>query len=633
MAYDFGANTLGIKNPFKTEGLVKSIAGAAICILGIISLLSVSASLKVDMVSAWVDAVLGLMLLTWGLRHMGVGLFQLFKYFVGRSVPTSLAFNRNKSEKENAKAEQSATAYNANDLESMLMGRKNTTFVEPIGWLARLVHSVFPKLIFMPYQIRNLVQELAGLVTSSLMAIVVFTVAYFVSNSGLVGQAGAIITPVLSLLLLVYMTFVWRSTAKSLTDARNTTLHKHNASSIAFLVVVAFVVPVGLGYLYTLIPDRVIEKTSIAFKDITLFDAWFNLGLLFAVSLVIIAVSWVMVRERFNMGSPTTDVSEYRDNMQESIHPNEIFINIENTVLANRRYKEMPNRIYQEFDPALQEQSQGKGSFKGQLLIETQPEVHEMNYSKSFKACRMLATIFSQGFIVASAFLFTLVVGKGLEFYHLFLETANLRHVNDNQVFAIIGDYNHLLMAFLTLFFSWLAVAAAGRILANGTHLFWSEMQFKSLLMWMKTEGTFTESKISTGMSIHDSTRSENVVVRSSITPWIITSRILSSTFATTGVKNLEMPRFILEMEKNTDEMDSIVAEIKEFLRGREAIASITNEKDLSNAETIYQVNQVSRAHMDNLAGSPSQVSLEEQAAAKLIQEQSDAEENAERLA
>jgi len=38
MAYDFGANTLGIKNPFKTEGLVKSIAGAAICILGIISL-------------------------------------------------------------------------------------------------------------------------------------------------------------------------------------------------------------------------------------------------------------------------------------------------------------------------------------------------------------------------------------------------------------------------------------------------------------------------------------------------------------------------------------------------------------------------------------------------------------------
>ncbi|MDX2320502.1 MAG: hypothetical protein QNK26_07875, partial [Moritella sp.] len=290
MAYDFGANTLGIKNPFKTEGLVKSIAGTAICILGVISLLGVADSLKVDMVSAWVDAILGLMLLTWGLRHMGVGLFQLFKYFVGRSVPTSLAYNRNRSEQENAKAEKSATAYSENDLESMLMGRKNTTFVEPIGWLARFIHSVFPKLIFMPYQLRNLVQELAGLVVSSLMAIVVFTVAYFVSNSGLVGDAGAIITPILSLFLLIYMTFVWRSTARSLVGARNKTLHKHNASSIAFLLAAAIIIPVALGFLYTKIPSRVISKSSQLFGDVSIFDAWFNLGLLFAISIAIIAV-------------------------------------------------------------------------------------------------------------------------------------------------------------------------------------------------------------------------------------------------------------------------------------------------------------------------------------------------------
>ncbi|PPT10886.1 hypothetical protein CKA32_007133 [Geitlerinema sp. FC II] len=41
--------------------------------------------------------------------------------------------------------------------------------------------------------------------------------------------------------------------------------------------------------------------------------------------------------------TPQTEVSEFRANMQESVHPNEIFINIENIVLANRRYKEVPN--------------------------------------------------------------------------------------------------------------------------------------------------------------------------------------------------------------------------------------------------------------------------------------------------
>jgi hypothetical protein len=97
-------------------------------------------------------------------------------------------------------------------------------------------------------------------------------------------------------------------------------------------------------------------------------------------------------------------------------------------------------------------------------------------------------------------------------------------------------------------------------------------------------------------MSIHDSTRSENVVVRSSITPWIITSQITSSIFATSGASNLEAPRLIMGMHKTDGELSKIVDEIVGFLRGRESIASITNESDLQNASTIHQVNEQSRA-------------------------------------
>ena len=74
--------------------------------------------------------------------------------------------------------------------------------------------------------------------------------------------------------------------------------------------------------------------------------------------------------------------------------------------------------------------------------------------------------------------------------------------------------------------------------------------------MWMKTEGTYTESKISTGMAYNDSTRSENTVVRSSITPWLLTSHILTSTYATSGMMNLEHLRLIID---NPEELNEIV--------------------------------------------------------------------------
>ncbi|WP_102796176.1 hypothetical protein [Bowmanella denitrificans] len=619
MAYDFGANTLGIKNPFKFEGFVKLMGGVLICALAVVPLLGISEALKQDMVKAWVNAGLGLILLIWGLQQSGIGLFQMFKYFVGRSVPTSLAQNFNPSERENAQQEEAVTEYQAEELESMLMGRKNSTFKEPIGWTARLIHTLLPRLIFTPYPIRNFVQELGSLVVTSVMALVVFAVAYFVSVSGLVGDAGTMITPILSVMLLLYLIMAWRAMASSLVSARNRQLHSKNAAGIAKLLVIAIVIPVALGYLYAQFSEATRQELALWFDNVLVFSAWGNLALLFVISLAVIAASAMMIRERFTLAQPKTEVAEFRENLQESVHPNEIFINIENIVLANRRYKEIPNRIYQGFEPVLQEQSQGKGNFRGQLLIETQPEVHEMEYSNVFKQFRMLSTLVGQALVVVAALLFYFMIGSAYEVYAFASERlTNLDRLADSQMMAVLAEFGPLASSLLVLFFSWQTVLAGGRILERGTHLFWSEMQFSSLLMWMKTEGTYTESKISTGMAIHDSTRSENVVVRSSITPWIITSRITTSTFATSGTRNLEMPRYVLSLSKNTDELDTIVKEIKGFLRGREAIASITNEKDLHNAETIFQVNQASRAPM---LDTDKQQKLEEAGAFRRIEE------------
>lgn len=153
MAYDFGSQTLGIKNPFKTEGKLRSVTGAILVASGIIPLLMVAGALKETPVYAYTYAILGFVLLAAGCRHLGVGIFQLFRYFVGRSVPTSLAYNRSRSEQDSAQAEQKVVLYDDNQLHAMLMGRKNLTFLEPVGWVARLLHSVLPKLTFLPYPV------------------------------------------------------------------------------------------------------------------------------------------------------------------------------------------------------------------------------------------------------------------------------------------------------------------------------------------------------------------------------------------------------------------------------------------------------------------------------------------------
>ena len=179
-----------------------------------------------------------------------------------------------------------------------------------------------------------------------------------------------------------------------------------------------------------------------------------------------------------------------------------------------------------------------------------------------------------------------------------------------------------LLVAMVNLLLIAGILKAFARLLSNAAHVFFAEMQFESLLVYFKCEGTFTESKISTGTGIHDSTRSENTLVRSSITPWVIVSRIVSSTFAATGLKNLEHPRHILEMHKDEEQLSAIKNDIVGFLKDRESIASITSERDLGNASQLYQLNQQTRA-MNSQSISHKQ---EEEAAGFLRAEQTESE-------
>ncbi|WP_105258497.1 hypothetical protein [Pseudoalteromonas sp. T1lg88] len=612
MAYDFGSKGLGISNPFKIEGTIRTAGGAIITLIGLFSLFKVTSLTQTDMISAWAYAAVGLVLMILGLKRCGSGLFQLFKFFVGRSVPSSLALNLSKSEQENAALEQKkgSLAYTAKTLESMLMGRKNATFTEPKGWVGRFAHSVLPKLIFLPYPMRNVAQEVIGVILQTILAFVAFGLTYFVSSSGLAGEAGHIIVPVFSALILVYLLLCWRSAANAVSLNRVKRLKDVGAASLAKIIAFSVIFPVVIGLIYHhfFAPHKgELEQWAQLTEKVSLFSAWPSLFTLLFLGALCCAAVFYLINARSKQNEVATEVSEYRANLQEEVHPNEIFINIESIVLANRRYKEIPNRTYIDFDPVLNEQSSSKGDFRGELLIETQPEFNPRPGHKGFNITRLVSTTAAQLCLVIGALLFFSLAGETIGLYHFISQQSSLlpeftRAANRGNIELLqnwLGELSGLIVAVLGTFFMWQIFSTIGRMLENFSHVFWAEMQFSSLLLYLKTEGTFTESKISTGMSIHDSTRSENVVIKSSITPWIISSRISSSTFATSGADNVEMPRYVMAMKKNEQELNTIVDEIHSFLKARENIAGFSNTSDLQNAENILKMNQVSRAQQE----------------------------------
>lgn len=598
MAFDYGSIDLGLKNPFKTEGAITAIRGTIQVVLGLYLLLTAASMVKNDTTIGWILMVFGIIILTGGLSAITTGIYARLRYFVGRNHPTSLAYNFSKSESSIATEEKNTVGYKKKQLEEMLVGRKNSTFVEPVGFIARLIHSFIPSLLFLPYPIRNISQRIISAWVSTIISIVAYGFVAFVSLNGFSGEAGELAFPIYSAFLMFYLLFTWRKAGKPIVREAENQMESLGSMTLVKIISLSLFMPIIIG----LALSWLFSNSSVAKSDIEQFinnAPNLNAGLYLVGILIIAALSsilaFTLLKKRLGIVNPITEVSELRENWQESVHPNEIFINLDNLVMANRRYKEVPNRVYMELDPQLQEQTDGKGGFKGEMIQEVQPRVKAMNLDDTFNKVRFTSLVSSNVLYVISSIITLLLAYQLIDVYKLTesIGATNFAQlVKSKQLSALLelsmGAIHLLLIGFL--------IKSFARLLSTTSHLFFAEIQFESLLVYFKCEGTFTESKISTGTGIHDSTRSENTLVRSSITPWVIVSRIVSTTFAATGMKNLEHPRHILEMHKDDVQLKEIKEDVISFLKNRESIASITSKRDLGNASQIHQLNQQTRA-------------------------------------
>lgn len=576
MSYEYGSIDLGIRNPFRAEGFVRAAGGLLTGGLGLYCLLLVKSLVEHgERLQGWLHLFVGVVLLAAGLAALGMGIFQMIRFFVGRSVPTSLARNVAKSE---AHVVETGVAYLPDQIEQMLQGRKNLTFVEPMGWLARVIHSMFPSLLFLPYLYRNMAQRLIKGLASTLLLLVCYGLAWFSGSTGLTTVNQTPVMDWMALFLAFYLFGVWYGNRTPLSRNLQMRTEVTSLKGIVMLVTSAILLPVLLSFVhYKLfrLPPLPVNGAGLIL-------------LILGLAVLVSCFCGTLLYMRMKKASPVTEVSELRTNWQESVHPQEIFINFENIVMANRRYKEVPNRVYRDFDANLiKEGSTDKGHFAGEMIQETQPAYHAVEMPDEFRWVRMASTVAGNALVVVAAF-------------WLYAKIDDLSLLLANNTFKV-GQYFAFAESLLMVLTVWLF----GVMQIRYTHPFWAELQFDSLLVYFKCEGTYTESRLSTGTSIYDSTRSENVVVRSSMTPWVISTQVRSVTFAESGARNLEYPRHILEMRKADDALKQIELEIRGFLRDRETVASINNEKDLASTARIHQVNQQTRAVATDALAAP----------------------------
>ncbi len=584
---DWGSNLPKIDNPLKKLGYIKILTGLISLALSVYVLVSITWIAKTDMVSGWICLAVGFGLLTYSVREAWSGFYMTFRMPLGRTDPSSLAAN------SSVVSDHSKCDYSADILSEMLNSRTNHTFREPANWLENMFFTTLKPLFFLPLPFRNLALKASSAIIRTVINLMCYLLALFLCKTGLITGDLDFVLTVYTWYLFLAMTGIWKSMRSydyaSFYNSPDTSSYLTPGKlSVSIAIAVLFPVLTVTLFSYVNFYDMPVYQHLSAFINSFSITPWF-LAMSFGNIALTLPLLWLLW-QRSRSYQVVTEVSELRDNWQQSIHPDELFIAIENKIMANRRFMEVPNRIYLDLNPNLYvDGNNAKGKFEGVTIQETQPAYQKPVNSIVFNIVRFFAS--------ALGHLMKLGIA-GIIVYLAYRGAADVRELG--------GSYQALCNHFLPYVLGILCLWIYSGILDRGTFIIWAEMKFESLLLYFRVSGTFTSSKISTGMSVYDSTRSENELIRSSISPWIIISRIVSTTFLGFGPHRFNNKRYIMEMHKDEAEMDNIVREFREYMNSRENIASVAREGDLRNASDILKMNRESVAYNRDRIGNNS---------------------------
>lgn len=563
MAFDYGKDTLGIHNPFKTEGVLEISKGLIILLMGIILVFNITDDIRIGAKTmAWIKLSTAAFFLSWGVKAMTTGSFRVFRFLVGRNVPANLCVEK---DEKNRSAKQ---AYAAADLAEMLKKRLNPTFGEKESFISRLVISMVPNFLFLPPGFRNMVEGITTSFLQSLVSTLIFFLGLFAVKTGLLElKDGDAVLEWFGLLLIVRLFVVWYKNRPSNKRINSVGISKFKMKTLIFAIVFAIILPVVLE----LLVQNGLELPVLGINVPGVLLTTLVSGL--AISFSVFFLCHIRVKETV----PNTAVSEYKEELQLNMHPRDLFRFFE-LEMADKRHKELPNRIYRELRPTLEmEGSQNRGNFSGDTIQETQPIYKEVIAPKILEKTRFIIAILGRLFALLGCAL-------------IYFEISGI--TEDTMSMSM---FNTILYAFLFFVFHYYLVRAA--------HIFWAEILFSSHLVQFFSNGTFSESKIATGMSVYDSTRSENSIVQTKSTSWIFVSNIVTSTIASSDTNNLEGTRYVLEMNKDEDFLMDVINGLNKYTDENKLIASMKSKGDIENISNVHQLNEITRAKMQDPIG------------------------------
>lgn len=560
MAFDYGKDTLGIKNPYTVEGYLDLVQGLSILIIGLLLLLNISADIDADFKTiAWLKLTIAISFLVWSISSIIKGSFSVFRFLVGRNVPANLC-------RETTAEPQ--RPYSDHDLAEMLKKRTNYTFVEKKNFYSRFVISIIPNFLFLMPAYRNMIDTIAVAVIKTVITILIYFLSVFTVSSGLLPLNNSnVILEWYGMLLCFYILTTWYKNRPLNTTINDTKNHPIKIKTIVIPIVIAIILPIVLSK----ISDLGVDFISL---NITVFWA---ISCILLAGLVTTFVAFYLAKIRVDETVPNTAVSEYKDELQLNHHPRDLF-RFFDLEMADKRYKELPNRIYKLPNPVLQfEGAQNKGNFFGETIQETQPIYKPNTETKAMQQIR---------FIVA-------ILGRLLAIMGCLIIYLNL---NSLRLDYSLANY------FNTFFFSAILFTFY-YYLCRISHLFWGEIQFTSHLVHFFSEGTFNESKIATGMSVYDSTRSENTIMHTKSTSWIFVSEIVTSTIADTSTNNLEANRYILEMHKDENFLTDVINRINSFIDKNKVLAGLNSTDDIEHISNMNGLNQITKTESQDTIG------------------------------
>lgn len=594
MAFEYGTQKLNIRNPFRFEGLIRSIRGLTLVAVGVYLLLQIQPLLSVDKNQAWLYLAIGGLFVLGGFKALGIGLFQIMRFFVGRAAPASLTRNVNRE----AVQEKEPTLYSARHLHNMLMSKSNPTFTEPKGWFARAVHSVFPGLIVTPWPIRNIATTLIMKITRSLIALGAFMVATlvvvmaFAGTEG--GEAGSVaVSLVFQIVLLIYLGLIWARLGNPLARKNMISLHTYSSGSLALVLIGAIVTPVIVAQGWIALWANMHSSNRAQLVEfLPTLEAIFNAGTLLTLTItgasVLAVIAVLMIRSRIRMVEIKTGSSEKNSSCRYDLHPRQIFTTLRDLVLMQKRELELPNRLYLDQNDTGQANRDNE-QFNGDLISEIQPVVEEIREPAVMRYSRVFGTVLAQGLMLLGAILFLQgsdnILPHVAAWNQLVEQNAGMEAAV-RELFIPVGST-------LAIFLASLLIMGFGRSLDRICHMFWSEIFFRSRIFDFHCEGTVMRATHYRGADRH-SASSEQDVFTFDATYFALAADTVSSTFAVSGQYNLEQPRYVLSMSACDGFMNNVMGDLEDQFQRRSE--EIQNEKRVDREQRLEYIRQEQEA-------------------------------------